>query len=482
MKGLRRSSGALVAMVVLAAVATGCVQEPARITASAGLFPTFSRDITDYVNRCDPGVATKIDVDATAGTTVSVNGSPLQGGQFSVSVPQQVGRRFVIAVRKDDRTTTHSVRCLPPDFPRWEVTRTRATQAEYYATLPFDFANFAGGYPTLFDDHGVPIWWGEKSNGRYATMVGNNPTWFQSGVFEEHRLDGSLVRTFGTVGAQADFHDLVVLPNGNHVMATVQPRAHANLSSWGGPSDTTILDHVIQEIDPLGRVVWSWDTADHISVNETTPYFRLTELQNPGGPFSNYYDPFHYNSVTPSGNGYVLSFRHLDAVYKIDRATGNIEWKLGGSLRVESLGFFGDYISERHGAFGGQHDARVLSDGTVTLYDDGTGKDRAPRAVAYRLELDRRRAVLLDQVTDPSVPRSDCCGSARVTPRGNYVLGWGGTVDDAPDITESTPSGTRIFSIRFPNDVVYRAEPIPFNTIPREDLRRGMDARYAARP
>lgn len=45
----------------------------------------------------------------------------------------------------------------------------------------------------------------------------------------------------------------------------------------------------------------------------------------------------------------------------------------------------GDPLAEV--SFGGQHDARREPDGTVALHDNGTGLNRPPRAVRYRLDL-----------------------------------------------------------------------------------------------
>lgn len=311
-----------------------------------------------------------------------------------------------------------------------------------------------GAYPIIFDDQGVPVWWGPRSNGLHATVLPNgNPVWAVDGRFEEHRLDGSLARTYSTVGDPLDFHELVVLPNGNHVVVTLTPRPRTDLRAWGGPASATIVNHIIQEVTPVGQVVWSWDTAAHIPVTETGPLWTLQQVADPGGPFSPFADPYHYNSIQPTGDGYLVSFRHLDAIYKINRASGRIEWKLGGNLRPESLGFVGDpVIIAGGGAFGGQHDARILDDGTLTLFDNGTGRYRAPRALRYRVDLTQRRVTLLGPVTDPAVTTSACCGSARFTaPTGNVVVGWGGNTAAMPDITETTGSGQRVFALRFPD-------------------------------
>ena len=90
----------------------------------------------------------------------------------------------------------------------------------------------------------------------------------------------------------------------------------------------------LQELSPNG-VVWSWLASDHIPVSEVTVRWQ-NQCGSPAG------DIYHWNSVEPDGDGYVLSFRHLDAVYRIDQRTGAIDWKVGGVSRPESLIVIGD--------------------------------------------------------------------------------------------------------------------------------------------
>src|ERR1051325_4500797 len=147
------------------------------------------------------------------------------------------------------------------------------------------------------------------------------------------------------------------------------------------------------------------------------------------------------NSVEPDGDGYIISQRHLNAIYRIDRATGNIVWKLSGSPRLESLAFEGD----PYGNFSGMHDARRLSDGTVSVYDNGSPTGRPPRAVRYRIDSAAGKATLVEQATDADVTDSICCGSARKLSGGNWAMSWGAN----PYVTESTSAGQRVFRMTF---------------------------------
>ena len=78
--------------------------------------------------------------------------------------------------------------------------------------------------------------------------------------------------------------------------------------------------------------------------------------------------------------------------------------------------------------FGGQHDARLLGDGTVTLFDDGTHLGRAPRAVRYQIDAGSPTATMVEQLTRPR--RRTGFGLLRKRPPsrgGDWVVGWGGT-------------------------------------------------------
>jgi hypothetical protein len=364
---------------------------------------------------------------------------------------------------------TYNVRCIPADFPTWTAERTGTPQAGFYVSVLPVGGFFGTNYPVIFDTNGVPLWWGPRAGTFFTEVLPNgNVAWTLAGGAEEHRLDGSLVHTINTVSGPSDFHDLILLPNGNYVMATAVQRTGVDLSAWGGPASTTVIDHVVEELTPEGSVAWSWDTMDHIPVTETTAHWRGIAL-NQQSP----YDPWHYNAVEDTGDGFILSFRHLDAVYKIDKASGNVVWKLGGTPRPESLTVVSDPVFDGGGSFSGQHDPRLLEDGTLSVHDNGTDI-RAPRVVNYRIDTVQHTATLLHQLGDPQVPSSFCCGSARILPTGNYVMGWGGT----STLTEMTPSGERVFRLQLQNVTFYRALPTPPGVLTASALRAGMDAQY----
>jgi hypothetical protein len=292
---------------------------------------------------------------------------------------------------------------------------------------------------------------------------------------EERRLDGSLVRTLNTVGSGrrsarapggpgADIHDIQVLQNGNYVLGWYVKRSGVDMSSCGGSTSRDLVDFELQVLTPSGDLRWSWRASDYIPFSEVTARWANFCTSGDG-------DIYHWNSVAAERDGYVLSFRHLDAVYRIDRATGAIDWKLGGEHRAESLAVVGD---QNDPPFSGQHDARVLGDGSLTVHDNGTGRG-APRAVRYAIDETANTATLLEDVRDPEARSSWCCGSTRRLPGGNWVSAWGAN----PYVTEQTATGARVFKLSFANGLFsYRANPVLPGKVSREALRAGMDAQY----
>jgi hypothetical protein len=173
------------------------------------------------------------------------------------------------------------------------------------------------------------------------------------------------------------------------------------------------------------------------------------------------------NAVEPVEGGVLMSARHVDAVYKIDRRTGGIVWKLGGTRTAKSLkvkGLKGYPLS-------GQHDVRRLPDGTITISDNGTDLKRGPRMLRFRIDERRRTATLVQTVHDPRVHVSGCCGSSRRLPNGNWLLDYGTN----SEMAEVTKDSRTVWRMRFPQPLfTYRAVPARYVT--KAQLRAGMNA------
>jgi hypothetical protein len=443
------------------------------------LFPAFDAAVSDYVVRCtgDP-VQFHASVTGPRNVWVTVDGQSSRSASSSTSVTVSSGQSFQFVVTGPRRvSTTYHVRCLPLDFPAFAVERPGIPQAAGYIATPnirTDFGPPPPGtstqYASLFDNRGVPLWWIKSANGSPidAKLLPNGHIiWLQqsTGLAEEHRLDGTLVRTVSAVGGPTDIHDVQLLPNGNYLMGRSFLRTNVDLTGCGGSSSGMLLDNDIQEVTPDGSLVWVWDALDHIPVSEGA--------FNCAGDIPQ--DVYHFNSIEADGDGVVLSFRHLHAVYKVARSNGAIMWKLGGSTRDESLTVVDDPLVPSGGlVFGGQHDARILPDGTLTVHDNRLLQSApAPRAVRFRIDPIAKTATFIESVSEPDVTGALCCGSARKLPTGNWVTEWGSN----PMVTELAPDGTRLFRLTFTQGLFsYRADPVL--ALDRPALRSGMDAQF----
>lgn len=459
-----------------------------QITMTPSLTPAFDPNITDYA--IGPGGVAYVQVSGNApnNTSVSVDGQPYSTGAFNTQVNNlSAGQKFSFVVNTAGVLKTYYVRRTPSDFPGWTTERPGTPQSEFYVFAPDIKTDFGAlrNYVIVADNHGVPIWWYRTSYCPIDAKIlpGGQVGWLSFAVNPAHAevrtFNGTLVHSLGAaapIGGNVDNHELLQLPNGNVLFIVGVVRGPVDLSAFGGSKTANVLDNVIEEIAPNGSLVWSWSSMDHIPISETGQGWWTTYLVN-----SNPADPFHMNSVEADmgcrlasgggGPGYLISLRHLNAVIRIDKTTGARTMKLGGSPRPESLTFVGDTF----GNFSGNHDARIVYDGTLSLHDNGTLAGRAPRAVRYRINPITHTATLVEQVTDARAPASGCCGSARKLITGNWVMEWG----DSPFLTELAPNGSLVFRMNYSDPFfAYRGTPVPFGQVNRADLRNGMDVMF----
>ncbi|HKP92065.1 MAG TPA: arylsulfotransferase family protein [Thermoleophilaceae bacterium] len=478
MRGPARIGVALLGCLALGA---GAADASVKITTKPPLRPSFSSSVSDYVSRCEPGKPVDVSVRATNGDRVKVAGTGKRGGEFVRRTKRAAGAGFAIRVERGDETKTHHVRCLPKDFPRWSFKRDGRPQAQFYALEPV--GKHALGYTAIFNTDGVPMWWhysGSYSPWDTKILANGHIAWARrfldhfgvrdEDAYEEHRLDGTLVRLIRAVGNPTDTHDLTELPNGNFYVIAYRRRDHVDLRPWGGPADSSVFDGEIQEVTPAGDLVWRWSTKDHLSPGETTAKWWDQVLSAPKDRLDTQaYDLVHVNSVEPDGDGFVFSARHVDAVYRVDRSTGRIDWKLGGTHTARSLTLAGPHPTP---VFSGQHDARLWTDGTLTVHDNASHADRPPSAFRYRIDPAKRTARLVETVVNPNVKFSLALGGARKLPGGNWVVGWG----HSTLVTEQTPDGRFVTTFNFHRDHwSYRANPVLPGRLNPAALRRGMD-------
>jgi hypothetical protein len=216
----------------------------------------------------------------------------------------------------------------------------------------------------------------------------------------------------------------------------------------------------VQEIDiETGEVLFEWKSLDHVALDES--YAKPGEdIDTPG------IDYFHLNSVdVDHDDDLLICARKTSAVYKIDRITGRVIWRLGGKKS--------DFEMGPGTRFAYQHDARRLPDGTISIFDNGTTvfENGFPKVVegsrAIVLDVDEKRmkASLAREYAHPDEQHADAAGNAQVLPNGDMFVGWG----RAPAISEFAYDGDLLFDLRLnPENKTYRAFRFPWSGKPGE--------------
>jgi hypothetical protein len=388
---------------------------------------------------------------------------------------------FTLAAGADART--FSVRCLPAEFPTLTVTG-RGT-AEWYLTAE-TFLGTPPAFAYVLDAHGTPVWWRTNAATRPANVILLNQVqlsavgvtapralgWFEGQVPHFVTLDGQS----HTYPVSADRHDFVVTSRDTVLTihqvlraCPTDPSTCVDMRQYGGRLRAEVKDGEIREYDRDGNLVWRWSTADHTELIDSVPWLRSRFMAH--ARVSNRWDLAHINALVDLGDAVLMSARHLDAIYKIDKDSGRVLWKLGGRTTADSLTIVGD---GRTKTLDGPHDVQVLPDGTVSAYDNGSLTRRPPRVIRFRIDDVARTATVLQVITFEPASTSRALGGARRLANGNWVVTWGRT----PWISEMSGNGRAIFTVDVGSDTHYRTIPVERGILPAEELRSGMDAMY----
>jgi hypothetical protein len=135
-------------------------------------------------------------------------------------------------------------------------------------------------------------------------------------------------------------------------------------------------------------------------------------------------------------------------VYDLDAHTGKILWRLGGSRSSFALG--------PGVGTAWQHDPRELTDGSISIFDNGASPavHHQSRGIVLSVDPRHRTATLLRQLTSPSSLVAESQGNMQALANGDWFLGWG----QVPEFSEFSASGQILFNARLPaHDQSYRS-------------------------
>ena len=328
------------------------------------------------------------------------------------------------------------------------------------------YPNPAQGGPMIFDARGDLIWFRDlgqqkAANFRVQEYQGRPAlTWWQGNINSVGQGFGNYViadETYGQTaevraggGLQGDLHEFLLTPQGTALISAVEV-IDADLRALGGSRTGKLADSVLQEIDVAsGRVLFQWRASAHVAQSES--------YSPAGGP---QFDYFHLNSIDVDSDGNLLiSARNTHALYKLDRRTGAVIWRLGGRRS--------DFAMGPGTTFAWQHDARRQADGSITLFDDGASPavEKQSRALVLSVDEARRTVALRRQYVHPGGNLlAGSQGNVQVLATGNVFVGWGAE----PYFTEFTPGGGVAFDAHMPAPAQsYRSFRYPWGGLPAE--------------
>lgn len=330
-------------------------------------------------------------------------------------------------------------------------TRAAGTAPGYIFIAPKGHVAQAG--PLILDDAGHVVWFRpldtrgvtdfrvQRYRGRPVL------TWWRGSAKGKPGTGGYTIadtsyRTIATVspghGLAGDIHEFLITPR-DTAFFTIFNRIKVN--------GRAVFEGVVQELDlATRRVLFEWHSIAHVGLDES--YAERPAKRS--APF----DYFHINSIAVERKDKLLvSARNTHAVYEIDRRTGRVVWRLGGTRS--------DFTFGPGARFAWQHDARRLPDGTVSLFDNEAAPQVGPesRGIVLRLDMKRMHATLVrSYVHHPPLVAVDQ-GNMQRLPDGHFLVGWG----HQPWYTEYSPSGRVLLDASFGrDDNSYRAYRFPW--------------------
>ncbi|MFI0367320.1 arylsulfotransferase family protein [Actinomadura sp. 1N219] len=355
--------------------------------------------------------------------------------------------------------TTHETTIEPAtvpgdeDVPRINVTTLRDGVAPGLLLMSQQsiFEPWAARGPQIADDRGRPVWFLPLAEGQYATNVRvqeyqGRPvlTWWQgeptmTGVgMGTCYIADTAYRVIATVRAggdqPVDLHEFLLTERGTAVIVSYQTKP-CDLSGIGGSAAGRVIDSVVEEIDvATGEVLLHWSGLEHIPIEESDVPVVIAG----DGPW----DHLHVNSVAVDDDGdLVVTARASQAVYKIDRRTGAVRWKLGSGYSTFTLG-----VGVR---FNWPHDAQPVGNGVYRVFDNGANVGMLgyeSRVVWVRVDAGTGTASYVKQLTHPEHLSAAVEGSSVELPNGNTLISWG----SAGRISEFSPDGRLVFDAESP--------------------------------
>ena len=481
-------------------------------TSNKKMYPAFDAATLHYAVGCqvapamegdDPtDAALTIKLAAANATRVSVNGKQHSSSEHTLTLaPGATGEVRITTSDSTGAATTYVVHCLDNNIPEITTTKTPGATGIIEELMIFSESPSV----MVIDNNGVPRWYTDADGAgpffRYFELKDGSRRYFYSlpqsnpdpagSVWYELDDDfyhADLITTVGDL-VNTDTHDIILTKDGKHYVVLAYEPARRDFSSLtatygvkkkpasssgrtvalfkgdtdyasgvGLANNEDTLDSVIQVRTPnqepknenkKGTEAWIWNSWGYIPLADC--------VQNPTPRiFPSGYA--HLNSVEllPDGD-FIASFRGCSTVLRIDRATGDVVWRLGrtnlSDAEWKTLDDAGNgqgqapmkILDDPYGEFCGQHAAYLLENGNLFVFDNGVGclvdphtgdsvrKDNVfSRIVEYAIDPEHGEAVFQrhHSLHDTFDYVAYFSGHVEELDNGDWLVSWGGISED----------------------------------------------------
>ena len=464
--GTGKSVSEVAPNVVTGPLLTGLTAETddSQADTARDLYPAFDPQTLHYGIGCNSTDTLVLTVSAPANARVAVAGVQAASAPMSVDVSEDSD----VAIRVTDASgagTTYVVHCLPEVF--FEIETHTFPNTDAFEDLILFNRN---SYFRLMDRNGVPrLHLGFAGANEFASRfhrVGADGAYrygFRAGspgyiiLDEDFEVVADDVRTV-TPLTSINSHDFQILEDGNYLLMAYDP-AMRDFSDIDLPyldgadvSSVDVGNSAFQIVTPGRHAVFTWNSWGNVAIEDCVQHrFPVTlstdpDMRSPRGGYA------HLNGAHMVDGVLAASLRGCSKVLGIDVkpgvTRGDVLWRMGrtnlsdAEWAARDIGPRPlDFINDPEGEFCGQHSARILPNGNVFLFDNGSvcvidpwtfeqlgreGSDFS-RAVEYALDLENHEAVF---VRDHSLRGTRdhlgyANGTVDVLDNGDWLVSWG---------------------------------------------------------
>jgi hypothetical protein len=278
------------------------------------------------------------------------------------------------------------------------------------------------GGPTIYDNAGHVVWY-KPSTSIHTT----EPVTYQGkpalAYYQITTVEGGFNAGYWVIldqsyrkvaeihagnGLMADHHELVLTDHDTALIDCYHP-VTMDLSQYGGSKTATVWEGVVQEVSlTTGKVLFEWHSLKYVPVSDT--YNKLT---------TDSVDYFHMNAIAEDTDGnLIVSGRFVSTIFKIDRSTGAVMWRLGG--KHSDFQFAGGDSGPSM-----QHDVRVVTADTYSAFDNGDLRNPPySRGVTWHVDLATHTATVIGEWRHNPDLYSSIMGSNRILVNGDRLIDW----------------------------------------------------------